>query len=374
MKIIINKSLLLNSLSVVQKIVNAKSNIPALSGIMFIAKDEQIILVTSNIEQSIKLVVKDDDFKIEREGECLIPGRFFFDVVRKLNGDNIELELEQDNMLRIVSGSSDVTVNLLDVQDYPQPDFDESQEPIVISANLLKEVIRQTTFASSEGATNKPILTGVNFRFAGNKLLAAATDSYRVSIKASQLDSEQQQADLIIPARSLNELAKTISEDCEEVRIYLNKGRVLFVFNDTYFQTRVLEGKYPDATKLIPTNFPTILKYNKLDLQESIDRVSTISNNNTSTTVKLRIGENGAVTLSSSSPELGTIKDVVRPLESIAPNTMSVSFSAEFFSEALRAFSSEDVYVKFSGRPIILESEENPGLVELVLPKDTDKN
>ena len=171
MKFVINKNLLQQSLSIAQKAMAARSNMPALTGILFKVRDNKIKITTSNMDLAIQVLLENADFKIEREGECLIPGKLFVDVVRKLNGDEISIELVQDNILRIVSATSDITMNLLDVADYPEQNFELTSKPIIISSNQLKEIIKQTTFATST-VDNKPILTGVNLRIYANKLLA----------------------------------------------------------------------------------------------------------------------------------------------------------------------------------------------------------
>ena len=179
MKFTINKNLLIENLQIVQKAMAVRSNMPALTGIYTKVSDDKITLITSNIDLAIKVEIENKDFKIESTGECLIPGKLFVDVVRKFNGDEVSLELVQDNVLRIVSGYSDVTMNLLEVQDYPQQAFDLNNKPIVVNGKELKEIIRQTTFATAT-LENKPILTGVNFRIYGNKLLAVSTDSFKL--------------------------------------------------------------------------------------------------------------------------------------------------------------------------------------------------
>lgn len=370
MKFTINRNLLQNNLSVAQKAMASKSNMPALTGILVNVLEDRIVLTTSNIDLAIRVEIKEADFRIERTGDCLIPGRLFIDIIRKLNGEQVSLELLQDNILRIQSGSSDITMNLLDVSDYPTQNFELHDKPIVIDADELKEIIKQTTFATSI-VDNKPILTGVNLRIYGNKLLAVSTDSFRLSRRVSTLDDDYLEVNIIIPAKSLNELAKTIEEDVREVLIYLEKGRILFNFSNIIFQSRMLEGNYPDTTRLIPTNFPIIVKFNKIELQEAIDRVSTMSvNSNATPIVKLQINGDGSVVLSSNSPELGTITDVISPSEVVSMNEIKISFSASFFLDAIKAFNSSEIFVKITGevRPFIFEAEDDPGLIELVLP------
>lgn len=374
MKFIINKNLFLNNLMMVQKATASKTSMPALTGILLTASTDSITFVASNMDFSIKTLVKEDDFKIESEGRCLVPGKLFVDVIRKLNGNDISIELETDNILRIISGSTDVTMNLLDVADYPMPEFNVGSEPIVMKASAIKEIIKETTFASS-AVDNKPILTGVNFRIYGNKLLAVSTDSFRLSRRSAELDKEYLETNIIVPSKNLNELSKSIADNADTIQIYLDKGRILFVFGDIVFQSRLLEGNYPDTTKLIPTNFPIIVKFNKYDLIDAIDRVSTMSSNpNATPVVKLQIESPGIITLSSNSPELGNIKDVIAATEIVSMNEIKISFSAGFFLDALRAFNSEEVSVKFTGeiKPFIFEAEDDPGLVELVLPMKSE--
>ena len=136
-----------------------------------------------------------------------------------------------------------------------------------------------------------------------------------------------------------------------------------------------MEGAYPETSRLIPVNFPVILKFNKTDLISAIDRVSTLSSGQSTTTVvKLKIDENGDSTLESNYPELGKIKDSIKPVEVVSVVPLTISFSSSYFLDGLRAFYSENVYVKFNGevKPFIFEADNDEGLVELVLPMKTD--
>lgn len=373
MKFKIERNLFLDKLSVVSKATASKTNMPALSGILVECSDDRMTLTSSNGEISIRVIIDDPKLSIEEDGTCLIPGKIFNEIVRKLNGTDIEIELVQDGVLRILAGSSDITLNLWDVEDYPALEFESSVTPIRIRTSLLKELIKQTTFAciSVEG---KPILTGVNFRIEGNKILTVSTDSFRLSKRLAELDDDFLSVNVIVPARSLNELDKILSDE-EEIELFFSSNKLLVKTSNLLFITNLLEGNYPETSRLIPTVFPVVLKFDKSDLENSIDRVSTLSTNpNSTTVVRMRVNEEGVVTLTSNSPDLGTIKDEIRPLEALENSTISISFSASYFLDALRAFYGNEVYVKFSGevKPFIIESEKDPGLLELVLPMKSD--
>ena len=294
----------------------------------------------------------------------------FGEIIRKLAGEDIEIELEKDNILRIQSGSSDITLNLLDVEDYPEPNFTTNSEPVKIKSSLLKEIVKQTTFASSLN-DSKPILTGVNLRVNENKILAVSTDSFRLSKRTADLNDSFFGMNVIIPARNFNEIAKTIESDNTMVEIYIVSNKILFKFDDVTFQARLLEGSYPNTDRLIPPEFSNVLKFDKTDLISAVDRVSTLSSSqNATTVVKIVVDTNGKVTLTSSSPELGTIKDTIEPIETKVNEQFTIYFSAAYFLDALRAFYSEQVSVKFNNpkETFIIEADNDEGLIELVLP------
>ena len=370
MKFKINRELFLNKIQITQKAMTGKTNLPALSGILLTLKDNTLTMIASNIEISIKTIIDDPTLETYEEGKCLVPGKLFGEIIRKLNGMDVCVELEEDNVLRIQSGTSDITLNLLEVEDFPEPNFETSSNPVKIKSIYLKEIIKQTTFAASL-LDNKPILTGVNFRISGNKFLAVATDSFRLSKRIVELNEEFLDVNIIVPAKSLNEFSKVLDADSDIVEMHVSENRILFKDENILFQTRLLEGFYPDTAKLIPSSFPIIVKYNKDDLISAIDRVSTLSSNpNTTTSVKFSIDERGLTTLTSNSPELGTIKDEIESLELIASSPVTLSFSAAYFLDAVRAFYSENVLLKINGevKPFIFESENDENLVELVLP------
>jgi len=374
MKFQINRNIFYEKLMVASKAMAQKSNMPALTGFLVECYDNEITIITSNSEISIQVKIDDSSLMIEDNGTVLIPGKLFGEIVRKLSGETLEIELEDDNMLRIQSGNTDSVLNLFDSEDYPKPDFKCEFEPIRMKTALLKEIIKETTFASST-IDNKPILTGVNVRIFENNLLAVATDSFRLSKRNTTLNESYLDTNVIIPARSLNELFKVLDDETGYTDIYPTQSKIVFISQNIVFQARLLDGNYPDTSRLIPTSFPVVLKFNKEDLISSIDRVSTLSNNpNATTVVKLVINEDGKTTIMSSYPELGTIKDQINPTEIVQIEPLTISFSATYFLDALRAFYSEEIYVKFNGeiKPFIFEADNDEGLIELVLPMKSD--
>jgi DNA polymerase-3 subunit beta len=253
MNFTINKEIMLNHLLIAQKALSAKTPAPYLQGIKLEVYQNELIMITSNSEISIKLSLKDESLVVEETGEVLIPGKYFVEIIRKLDGVKLDLSVIDNNMLRIVAGNSDVTLNMLNVEDFPQIDFSTNDNPIKIDSKTLKSVIRQTTFAAST-IENRPILTGVNVRVDQQKMVAIATDSFRLSQKFIDLPTNFENMNVVIPARSLDELIKILELPLDEVLIHLDNKSILFEYGNVLFQSRLLDGNFPETSRLILWN------------------------------------------------------------------------------------------------------------------------
>ncbi|MDD3842167.1 MAG: DNA polymerase III subunit beta [Candidatus Izemoplasmatales bacterium] len=374
MKFTINKEVILNQLLIVQKALSTKTPAPYLQGIKLEVYQNELIMITSNSEISIKLSLKDDSLVVEETGEVLIPGKYFVEIIRKLDGVKLDMSVIDNNMLRIVAGNSDVTLNMLNVEDYPQIDFILNDNPIKMDSKVLKTVIRQSTFAAST-IENRPILTGVNIRVDGQKLVAIATDSFRLSQKFIDIPTNFENMNVVIPARSLDELIKILETPLDEVLIHLDNKSILFEYGNVLFQSRLLDGNFPETSRLVPLEFPIIIKFNKNDLAVAIERASLLSSREgSSSIVKLYLRTDNVIEITSNSPEIGKVTEEVYPLEKAIGVSIKIAFSSKYFLDALKTFVSEQVLVKFTGeiRPFIIEGEMDPGLIQLILPVRTE--
>lgn len=374
MNFTINKEVLLNNLLVAQKALSTKTPAPYLQGIKLEIYQNELIMITSNSDISIKLSLKDESLHVESVGEVLIPGKYFVELIRKLDGDVISLSAVDDNVLKIVAGKSDITLNMLNVDDYPHIDFIVNDNPIKIESKVMKSIIRQTTFATS-AIENRPILTGVNIRVDGERLVAIATDSFRLSQKVIDVPTNLDNMNVVIPGRSLDELFKILELNLDEILIHLNHKSILFEYGNILFQSRLLDGNFPETSRLIPVEFPIVIKFNKNDLFVAIDRAALLSSRETSASiVKLYLRNDNGVEITSNSPEIGKVVEEVQPIEKPIGVPIRIAFSSKYFLDALKTFNSEQVYVKFTGeiRPFVIEGEQDSGLVQLILPVRTE--
>lgn len=370
----INKDTLLNNLIVAQKALSNKTPNPALQGIKLDVMKDHLVITTSNSDIAIKLIVKDPSLTVGSEGSVLIPGKYFVEIIRKLDGLKVQLSMAADNMLRIEADRSDITLNMMDLDDYPELQFTEKVKSIKINVRVLKTIIRQTAFATSS-IENRPILTGVNFKIDGKRLIAIATDSYRLSQKEIELSETYEPLNIIIPGRSLEELIKVLENNNDEVDLHFDHSKILFKYNNLLFQSRLLEGNYPETSKLIPTEFPTVIRFNKENLSTAIERASLLSSRDgNNAIVKLALRQDNIVEITSNSPEIGKVLEEVYPVDEIIGQPFKIAFSSKYILDALKIFNSSEVSVNFTGeiRPFIIKGEYDENMLQLILPVRTE--
>lgn len=370
----INKDTLLNNLIVAQKALSNKTPNPALQGIKLDVLKDHLVITTSNSDIAIRLTVKDPSLSVSKEGSALIPGKYFIEIIKKLDGLKVQLSMGADNMLRIEADRSDITLNMMDLEDYPELQFSEKVKSIKINVRVLKTIIRQTAFATSS-IENRPILTGVNFKIDGKKLTAIATDSYRLSQKEIELNDSYEPLNIIIPGRSLEELIKVLENNNDQVELHFDHAKILFKYNNLLFQSRLLEGNYPETSKLVPTEFPTVIKFNKENLATAIERASLLSSRDgNNAIVKLALRQDNIVEITSNSPEIGKVLEEVYPVDEIVGHPFKIAFSSKYIIDALKIFNSSEVSVNFTGeiRPFIIKGEYDENMLQLILPVRTE--
>ena len=368
MKFKIKKELLLESLNKVSKAISTKNLIPVLGGIKFELDSKKLVMTASDNDITIQTIIdKCDDFIIEKEGSIIIQGRYVLDIVRKLPDEYINFEVIDDLKILISSENSEFNLNGISVKEYPNIDLDESKNKIVVTGSIIKEIVNQTAFASSN-EENKPVLTGINFNIAGDILECNATDSYRLARKVVKLTkSSSENHNIVIPSHNLVELSKILDNE-EEVQINVFSNKVLFKMENLLFQSRLINGNYPNTSNLLPKEEFLTISTNLFDFYNVIDRVSILTSDKEKNIVTLETKGNTLI-LKSSTAEIGKVEEKMKVEKSNKEN-IKISFSAKYMMEALKSFSTETVDIHFIGeiKPILIKSTEDESLTQLVLP------
>lgn len=371
MKFTIKKEILLEALNKVSKAISTKNLIPVLAGIRFELKKKKLILTASDNDITIQTVIDfrdDDEFKIESEGSIIIQGKYILDIVRKLPDDYINIEVIDELKILIYTANSRFNLNGISESEYPNVGLEESKKKIIIKAGVLKDIVNQTAFATSNEET-KPVLTGINFNIVGNILECNSTDSYRLSRKVVKLEKDSEENyNIVIPSHNLVEFVRIIDDENDEVEMHIFNNKVLFKIGNLKFESRLINGTYPNTSNLLPDDAFLVITTNLNDFYNVIDRVSILTSDKEKNTVTLETNGN-ILTLRSSSAEIGRVEETMN-VKKNNNEDIRISFSAKYMMEALKSFSTENVDLHFVGeiKPILIKSKEDETLTQLVLP------
>ncbi|NLD26359.1 MAG: DNA polymerase III subunit beta [Acholeplasmataceae bacterium] len=370
MKFTINRDLLLLNLMNVSRALSTKPQMPILTGIKLEARNNTLFMTASNNEISIQAMIRDKrQLKIEEEGLVVIPGKYFIEIVRKTDSKEIDFSLFEENIVKILADRSNFSLNALEKDNYPIISFNDSETMITMDVGNLKQLIRKTTFATSL-SESRMILTGVSFSTDGRKLEVVATDSFRLAKKYMIFENEYPSVSVVIPSRSLDEFNRIIDETENMVEIHFSPAKVLFKYKNILYQTRLIDGTYPNTSNLIPTDFLTSIKFNKNDLIAAIDRASLFTNYDAANIIKLTLNSDKTIEIASTSNEIGAVKEEVIPLECSNLLNFQIAFSSKYFLDALKSFDSTEVTVHFTGeiKPFIITGDYDINLTQLILP------
>ncbi len=369
MKLEIKQNILIEHLNYVIKGISSKNIIPVLNCIKFELTNDGLYLISTDNDIAIKSFIQKEMIeRIDTLGTILVSGRYIYEIIRKLPGETIQIEEVLDNKIDIKTNNSNFNLNCNDATEFPVLDLQDSESPIYIDKPVFKNIVRQTAFASS-AQESRPALTGINFKIEGNILEASATDSYRVSKKVLELKTSiANNINIIIPTRNLNELTKLLDDEEESLEMHIFSNKVIFKFNNIVMMSRLINGDFPDLSKLIPNEYYLEVTANLNQFYRSLDRASLFTNESDKNIVTFQT-KNNIVEISSNIPEIGHVEEKIE-IEKSNDNEIEISFSSKYMMDAIRALECENIKIMFSGdlKPIIIKNLDNDNLIELIVP------
>lgn len=377
MKFDIMRDRLLDGLNDVMKAVSSKTTTPILTGIKIDVTDEGVLLTGSDADITIQTFIPmeqdgDQIVNVQEKGSIVLQARMFNEIVRKLPTNDVEIEVENGLQTHIRSGKTEFHLIGSDASEYPSLPEISTEAEFEIPADLLKAIIRETVFAVAT-SESRPVLTGVNWMIEGDELICVATDSHRLARRKTKLENLPSEIkSIVIPGKSLNELNKILGESNSTVTIAITNQQVLFKTEHVLFFSRLLEGNYPDTTRLIPAEFKTNITLNGKTLLQAIDRASLVVREDRNNVVRFETLSGDIIKISSNSPEIGKVEEQLL-VDSLEGDELTISFSAKYMMEALKAIDGQDVIIQFTGamRPFILRSVIDDSILQLILPVRT---
>lgn len=371
MKFTIKKEVLMEAINKVSKAISSRNVIPVLAGIKFELTSKKLVLTASDNDITIQTHIdcdNEDIIKVKEEGSIIIQGKYISDIVRKLPDPYINIEVVDELKILIYTENSEFNLNGISESEYPNIDLGESKSHIELLPSVLKEIVNQTAFATSIDE-NKAILNGINFNITGDMLECNATDSYRLARKVIKLDKvSKENQNIVIPSRNLVEFTRIIDDSDEMIEIHIFNNKILFKYQNLLFQSRLINGTYPNTSNLLPKDYLVKLHFNINQFYDVVDRVSILTSDKDKNTVTLETDGNNLI-MKSSSAEIGRVEEKMT-ITKDQDIDVKVSFSSKYMMDALKSFNTETVELHFVGeiKPILLKSSEDETLTQLVLP------
>lgn len=378
MKLSISKNELNDAIQQVAKAASSRPAIPILGGIKIEVTHLGVTLTASDTDISIQsfIPVERDQFVIahvDKPGSVVLPAKFFVEIVKKLPSDQVVIEVSSSYQTIIRSGSTEIQMVGLDPEEFPVLPSIEQNEVLQMPGDLLKAMIRQTVLAASV-SEQTPILTGVLWNLLEGELKFVATDRHRLASRTSQVDTDAQFkfSNVVISAKTLIELSKLVPENNALVDIVVADNQVLFKLGNVLFYTRILDGTYPDTSKIIPQTFKTELVLDTKNVMDAIDRAYLMSREEKTNIVRLMTLEDGSIEISSSSTELGRVTEQLEAQE-FNGEPLRIAFNSKYMLDVLKVIDSEQLFIGFTGAmsPIIIRPMDHAYSMYVILPYRT---
>jgi DNA polymerase-3 subunit beta len=364
LRITATKDELVQALGVVSRAVSSRTSVQILSGILLEAAEGQLRVAATDMELSLRATIA---AQIEGDGAIVLPGKTLVDIVRLLPSDEVSIEHKpSESVVHVTSGSASYTLHTYNPEDFPRlPDVTAVQTFQVERESLLETIQRVARAASRD--ESRPVLTGVLVSIVGGKLTMAATDSYRLAVKETELSGSVPDLEAIIPSRALQELARVASGESVEVGVHENQvvfGTGAPGEGGIWLTTRRIDGQFPNYRQLLPEQFEHVLTIPRTELLEVVRRASVMIQR--ATPLQLRFAE-GELTVIARTHEVGESKESM-PV-AFTGDTLEIGFNADFLRDGLESVDGDDVRLKLISplRPAVLQGDGDE-FTYLVMP------
>ena len=362
MKVLVNGSDLASAVMKVSKAISVKTTNPVLEGIKMTVKGDELTLAATDMEIAIEKTIRSDTIE---EGVSVIPGKLFAEFTKKLEGeDQVELMIGDDRKLKIIYGSSEVYLSTLNADEFPNIKKDLREKAFSILQKDFKDIINKTVFSCSTDES-RPILKGELFSVKNNVLTCVALDGFRLAVTKKKIINSSSDFKLVVPARAVSEISRLLDKDEEEITFVSEEKSLMIEVDGTVFITRLLEGEFINYEQIIPSEFLTTVRVNRLAFLNSLERASVVAKENKNL-IKLDIKDNNINILSNS--ESGNVNENV--IVNLDGKDLSIAFNSRYICDALRAAGDEFVNINMNSSisPCIIRPYSGEEYLYLILP------
>jgi DNA polymerase-3 subunit beta len=365
MKLSLSTSELLAQLQTVTRVASTRSAVQALSGVMISADpDSTPELRATDMEIGLRVPLAAE---VARPGAAVLPARLLLDVVRSLSAEKLTLELrsaEQD--VELICGPTTFHLRTLRAEDFPTLPSPSADSRVVLPAGAFIETIARVARSASRDET-RPVLTGILMSASGQELRMVATDSYRLSVKETALESPLDGTlEANVPARALQELVRIAQQaPADTVAVSVGQNQVVFELGTIVLSSRLIDGQFPNYRQLLPESVEHELRLASAELTDVVRRISLMAQKNAP--LRLSFSE-GTLTVSAQTPDVGEASEAIPvPFHGEA---FEIGFNPEFLRDGLESVDTDELLLKLISplRPGLIESPDTGDFVYLIMP------
>ena len=379
MNITLAKSDLISALQIVSKGLSTKPQTPILSGVYMTAKEGQLELQSTNYELGFIVTIPAE---IHTVGTAVLPGKYLTEFARKLPAEEVSIDTGSSDGLAVIrSGSARFTLRTMEVSDFPVLQRMEGTLQFTIKDRTLARLVKKSTFAClrEEQRDRRPIFTGCQLEVEGKEVTFAATNVHRLAVKSELLEEDAGQIRIIIPAKFLEEVTRTITGDVPtDIHVTCSYNQISMSADGIYMTSRLIEGAFPDYRRVIPQeeNIRTRVILDAATFASAVERASLIARTDQYNIVKLAF-EEGLMRISSNSPEIGEAEETIAA--EVTGDDVTIAFNASYLMDAVKSLDSDTFILSLQGAnaqgmnlsPITIREEADQNYIYVVTPVRT---
>ncbi len=352
LKVTCSRDDLVAKLGIVSRGVSTRTAVQILAGVLLRAESETLSLAATDMELSLRASLA---AQVESEGAAVLPGRTLIEIARLLPAEEVTIEHRaEESVVELVCGGASYRLHTYTPEDFPRlPDVEGiARHPLDRDAFL--ETIQRVSRSASRDES-RPVLTGILVKFEAGKLVMAATDSYRLSVKETPIAGEVPELEAIVPARALQELAR-IAQGAGQIELGLHENQVIFGVDGTWLTTRRIDGQFPNYTQLMPETFEHEVTLPREELLDVVRRTSVMAQRNSP--LRLRF-ESGELTVAARTQDVGEAQESLPVAFSGEP--LEIGFNADFLRDGIDSVTDDELRMKLISplRPGVLQGESD---------------
>ena len=362
MKFTCQREVLYEKVQNIQRAVSIKTTIPALEGILIRSSENKLILSSYDLEIGMKTEM---EANIQEKGEILVRARLLSDVLRVIDGDIIEIDVNERLVVNIQSGSVVFKIIGMSSIDFPDLPTFEEKKSFSLNSELLKNMIRQVKFAVSENS-QKPVYTGALFDIQDGILNLVAIDGFKLALRKEKISDEIENIKFIVPGKALGEILKFNTEEKDEIELILGERHITFRVGEYYLISRLLDGNFMDYNAIAPHGALTSLKIKKSVLLNSIERMSILTHDKLASPLVCKFSEN-KINLSCVTSMGSSQEEIETPIDG---ETIEIGFNNRYLLESVKNADTDEIKLEFNGarRPLKILPVSGDSFLYIVLP------